>query len=98
MAPRTSPGGKPVIEVPGLKPRSPVRTEAPVLVTVEPPRTAKLPAVPRPTGPGEAAPAGAPEKKPAMTRNTNMGRYRMGRMENKAYSRVCSVRHASPGA
>jgi hypothetical protein len=42
------PGGKPVIAVPGLTPRSPESMLVPVLVTVEPPRTTKLPAVPRP--------------------------------------------------
>jgi hypothetical protein len=33
--------------VPGETPRFPLRTVGPVLVTVEPPKTAKLPAVPR---------------------------------------------------
>ncbi len=42
------PGGKPVIEEPGQTPRSPLTTDEPVLVTVEPPRTAKLAAVPSP--------------------------------------------------
>src|SRR5947209_19445571 len=41
------PGGNPVTEMPGETPTLPVMTLAPVLVTVEPPRTAKLPAVPR---------------------------------------------------
>ena len=36
--------------MPGLTPRSPVTEVGPVLVTVEPARTAKLVAVPRPTG------------------------------------------------
>jgi hypothetical protein len=37
-----------VIMGPGLNPTSPpLMTDGPVLVTVEPPRTAKLPAVPR---------------------------------------------------
>jgi hypothetical protein len=36
-----------VIAVPGLTPKSPVTTVAPVLVTVEPAKTAKLAAVPR---------------------------------------------------
>jgi len=36
--------------VPGLKPRSPVMVVGPVLVIVEPARTAKASAVPRPTG------------------------------------------------
>jgi hypothetical protein len=36
------PGGKPVIALPGLTPKSPVMAVGPVLVTVEAPRTAKL--------------------------------------------------------
>src|ERR1017187_2778267 len=54
MAPTTVPGPvvvqptKPVQATPGLlTPRSPVTVVAPVLVTVEPPRTEKLAAVPR---------------------------------------------------
>jgi hypothetical protein len=47
MVPMTVPGGKPVIALPGHTPRSPVTTVKPVFVTVEPPRTAKLVAVPR---------------------------------------------------
>ena len=54
--PLTMPGGKPVIAVPGLTPRSPLSRLGPVLVTVLPASTAKLPAVPRPTG-ATAAPA-----------------------------------------
>jgi hypothetical protein len=50
MTPFTMPGGNPVTAVPGLTPRSPLMTLGPVLVTVCPARTAKLPAVPRPTG------------------------------------------------
>ena len=42
----TTPGGKPVIAVPGLTPTSPTMAVAPVLVTVDAPRTAKLCAVP----------------------------------------------------
>src|ERR1035437_4389115 len=38
---------KPVIVVPGETPRSPLRTVLPMLVTVEPPKTAKLSAAPR---------------------------------------------------
>ncbi len=53
----TIPGGKPVTAVPGLTPTSPLMTEGPVLVTVDPARTAKLSAVPRPTV-GSAAAAG----------------------------------------
>jgi hypothetical protein len=49
-APFTMPGGNPVTEVPGLRPRFPLMTVRPVLVTVVPARTPKLPAVPRPTG------------------------------------------------
>src|ERR1051325_8385631 len=41
------PGGNPVTDEPGETPRLPVMTLAPVLVTVEPPRTAKLCEVPR---------------------------------------------------
>lgn len=36
-----------MIALPGLTPRSPITMLGPVLVTVEPPRTAKLVAVPR---------------------------------------------------
>src|SRR2546426_5964367 len=50
LVPLTVPGGNPVTEVPGLSPRSPVTVLAPVLVTVEPARTAKLAADPRATG------------------------------------------------
>ncbi len=56
MAPVTMPGGNPVIAVPGLTPRSPLMTLAPVLVTALPASTPKLPAVPRPTV-ATAAPA-----------------------------------------
>src|ERR1700730_13318412 len=42
----TTPGPKPVTAVPGLTPKSPLTTVAPVLVTVEAPRTAKLSAAP----------------------------------------------------
>src|ERR1700685_4193058 len=47
----TMPGGNPVTAVPGLTPRFPLMVLGPVLVTVVPARTAKLPAVPRPRGP-----------------------------------------------
>src|SRR4029077_18401468 len=50
IVPLTVPGGNPVTAVPGLSPRSPVTVVAPVLVTVEPARTAKLAADPRATG------------------------------------------------
>src|ERR1700729_2902831 len=46
VAPFTRPGGKPLIAVPGLTPRSPVTVVGPVLVTDWPPRTAKLSTVP----------------------------------------------------
>src|ERR1044071_95935 len=42
--------GAPVTEVPGLNPRSPLIVVAPVLVTVEAPRTANVLADPRATG------------------------------------------------
>src|ERR1041385_3241138 len=45
-----NPGGNPVTEVPGLKPKSPLTVVAPVLVTVEAPSTANVPADPRATG------------------------------------------------
>src|ERR1035438_5050263 len=48
----TIPGANPVTAVPGLTPRFPFTTVAPVLVTVEPARTAKLLDVPRGTGSG----------------------------------------------
>jgi hypothetical protein len=54
--PVTLPGGKPVTELPGLKPRSPLITVRPVLVTVLPASTPKVLAVPRLTG-EPAAPA-----------------------------------------
>src|SRR4029079_715059 len=47
IVPVTTPGGKPVTAVPGLRPRSPVTIVGPVLVTVEAPTTAKLDAPPR---------------------------------------------------
>src|ERR1700716_1409518 len=49
---------EPVTAVPGLKPRSPVIVVGPVLVIVEPARTAKPSAVPRPTGAWTEAVAG----------------------------------------
>jgi hypothetical protein len=52
-----TPGGKPVIDVPGLTPMSPEMTVAPVLVTVLAANTAKTPAVPKGIG-GWAAAAG----------------------------------------
>jgi len=56
----TVPGGNPVIAVPGLTPRSPLIVLGPVLVTVDPASTAKLAAVPRPTGAWAARAPGAP--------------------------------------
>src|SRR5665213_678703 len=51
MAPLlTVPGGNPVTAAPGLTPRSPRIVDGPVFVTVVPATTAKLAAVPRPTG------------------------------------------------
>tara|TARA_B110000503_G_C7137748_1_gene409557 strand:- start:1996 stop:2157 length:162 start_codon:yes stop_codon:yes gene_type:complete len=44
------PGGKPPIEVPGLRPKSPVMFVAPVIVTSEPHKTAKLAAAESSTG------------------------------------------------
>jgi hypothetical protein len=44
----TTPGGKPVISEPGATPRLPLRMLEPVLVTLEPARTAKDAALPRP--------------------------------------------------
>src|SRR5580704_441214 len=38
----TVPGGNPVMDVPGLTPTFPTTAEEPVLVTVEPPKTAKV--------------------------------------------------------
>jgi len=46
VPPVTIPGGKPVTALPGETPRSPLILLTPVLVTVEPARTAKLAAVP----------------------------------------------------
>lgn len=43
------PGGNPVIAVPGLTPRSPSMTVLPVFVTVDPPRTPNVAAVPKRT-------------------------------------------------
>lgn len=48
--PVTLPGGNPVTAVPELTPRSPLTALAPILVTVVPANTAKLSALPRPTG------------------------------------------------
>jgi hypothetical protein len=49
VAPPTVPGGNPVIAVPGLTPRSPPKVLGPVLVTVCPPSTEYVPALPSPT-------------------------------------------------
>jgi len=56
--PVTVPGGNPVTEVPGYKPRSPPMVLGPVLVTVVPARTPKLAAVPRSGAVAVAASAG----------------------------------------
>src|SRR2546421_12888875 len=50
IAPLTIPGRNPVTAVPGLSPRSPLTLVAPVLVTVEPARTANVVAAPRAMG------------------------------------------------
>src|SRR5687767_4414825 len=50
LPPTTVPGGNPTIAAPGLTPNSPVTVVGPVLVTVEPASTAKLPAVKSDTG------------------------------------------------
>jgi len=42
-----TPGGKPVIDVPGETPTSPLTIVAPVLVTADPPNTPNDAAVPR---------------------------------------------------
>src|SRR6185503_5170136 len=55
IAPLTMPGGNPVTAVPGLSPRSPLTMLKPVLVTVEPPRTANVAADPSTTGGRPAA-------------------------------------------
>jgi hypothetical protein len=47
VVPDTVPGGKPVIDVPGDNPMSPEITDAPVLVIVDPARTAYGAAEPR---------------------------------------------------
>src|ERR1044071_1387524 len=50
IVPFTIPGGNPVTAVPGLSPRFPLTVVAPVLVTVDAPKTANVPADPRATG------------------------------------------------
>src|SRR5437667_5716726 len=50
IVPLTVPGGNPVTAVPGLSPRSPLTVVAPVLVTVEPARTANVLAAPGAVG------------------------------------------------
>src|SRR3989454_1798077 len=55
IVPLTLPGGNPVTAVPGLSPRSPLTVVAPVLVTMEPARTANVVAAPRATGAWPAA-------------------------------------------
>jgi len=63
----TTPGGKPVTAVPGLTPKSPEITEAPVLVTVLPASTANGAAVPSPTVEVPANAAGVPATSPTST-------------------------------
>src|SRR4051812_8109845 len=50
LVPFTVPGGKPDTELPGHSPRSPLSIVSPLLVTVEPARTLKFPALPKATG------------------------------------------------
>jgi hypothetical protein len=57
--------GAPVTEEPGLRPRLPNIVVGPVLVTVDPPSTEKLAAVPRPTEAG-AATALLAKRRPAI--------------------------------
>ena len=59
LPPVTVTDEKPVTDVPGHTPALPLMSVVPVLVTVEPPRTAKELASPRlmSTGPARAAPA-----------------------------------------
>jgi hypothetical protein len=72
IVPLTVPGGNPVTAVPGETPRFPVTVVPPVLVTVEPARTANGAAVPSSTGAGPAAYAiGAAASMPR-ARVTNM--------------------------
>ncbi len=69
----TTPGGKPVMAVPGLTPTFPVTTLDPVLVTVEPASTAKLCAEPREgavcANTGDAEPTSAAIATPAAKYN-----------------------------
>jgi len=67
LVPITIPGGKPVTALPGLTPRSPVTTVGPVLVAVEPARTAKLAAVPRG---GAVASRGRAQASPTLAKST----------------------------
>lgn len=56
MTPVIIPGGNPVMEVPGLTPKSPLSIVGPVFVTDAPPRTEYDSSVPKPTvGPSTAA-------------------------------------------
>jgi hypothetical protein len=64
-----TPGGKPVMEVPGLSPIFPEITDGPVLVIVEPASTAKDDAVPRPTVAVAAVAAGI-SKAPTVTQQS----------------------------
>ena len=66
-----TPGGKPVIDVPGESPMSPEITDDPVFVMVVPARTAKLDAVPRLTA-AVAAFAAVMPKAPRVTADVRL--------------------------
>jgi hypothetical protein len=72
---KTSPGGKPVIAVPGQTPKFPLTSDAPVLVTVEPPRTAKLPATPSPGAMAAKTSIDRPANARVITRMIEIDRY-----------------------
>jgi hypothetical protein len=59
FTPPNTPGGKPLIAVPGLTPTLASNVLGPVFVTLWPARTEYADAVPSSTGAGPAAPAGA---------------------------------------
>lgn len=98
MVPLTTPGGKPVTAEPGLTPRSPVTTVAPVLVTVVPARTAKLAAVPSGTGGGDAAFAacGVAAKSPMVTIETRMAASHGRTLSRARYGRRVPFTKSSP--
>ena len=91
----TTPGGKPVTAVPGLRPRLPEMTEGPVLVTVLPASTAKEDVVPMFTAACAAEAAGtaitAPRTKRVavvVTVRTARDRRRRGRVNMKRLLRL----------